>query len=506
MNALICIWISLASAGAAAAENPPNVLLAISDDQSHAHNSFAGCRAVNTPAFDRVAREGVFFRNAMGASPGCSPCRASLLTGRHPWQIEQAGTHASSFPTDYVVFPDLLEKAGYWIGYTGKGWGPGNWKVSGRTRNPAGPEFSQLKTVPPFSGMSKNDYAANFDDFLAQRPPGKPFYFWFGAQEPHRGYEKGSGLKSGKKLEDVVVPPFLPDTPEVRSDILDYCVEIEWFDRQLGRMLQSLDEAGELENTLVIVTSDNGMPFPRAKANCYEYGFHMPLAIRWGARVPGGRSVDDVVGFVDLTATILDACGVEPLVTSPISGRSILNILTSSEQGLVDATRTSAWCAQERHSSSRYNNWTYPQRALRTTKYLYIRNFQPDRWPAGDPRLLKNDGSLGPMHGAYHDIDAGPTLRLLAAGSEDPVLGRFLQLAVAKRPAEELFDIVQDPGCLTNLADDPAFAQTKAELARQMTTYLEQTGDPRATGEGDIWETYPRYSPIRSFPPPPAQR
>jgi uncharacterized sulfatase len=499
---LAATGIAAAAPAATGDTKRPNILLAISDDQSFAHTSVAGFKAVKTPAFDRVANEGVLFRNAFGASPGCSPCRASLLTGRHTWQIEQAGTHASSCPTNYVVFPDLLEQAGYWVGCTGKGWGPGNWKVSGRTRNPAGPDFSRRTTTPPFKGIARNDYAANFDDFLAQRPKGKPFYFWYGAQEPHRDYEKGSGLKLGKKLEDVVVPSFLPDTPEVRSDLLDYCVEIEWCDAHLARMLKSLESAGELDNTLVIVTSDNGMPFPRAKANCYEYGFHMPLAIRWGARAPAGRSVDDVVGFVDLTATILDVCGVQPSAINPISGRSLLNILTSPKQGLVDATRTSAWCARERHSSSRYNNWTYPQRALRTPQYLYIRNFKPDRWPAGDPRLLRNDGSLGPMHGAYEDVDVGPTKNLLAGGYDDPVLGKFLQLAVAKRPAEELFDIVKDPDCLHNLAADPAFAKVKNDLAVQLTDYLKQTGDPRVSGNGDIWETYPRYSNIRKFPQP----
>lgn len=489
--------------GAPKAHDPrPNILIAISDDQSFAHTSAAGFKALRTPAFDRVAREGILFRNAFAASPGCSPCRAALLTGRHTWEIEQAGTHASSFPANYVVFPDLLEQAGYFIGCTGKGWGPGDWKVSGRTRNPAGPAFIQRKLTPPFKGISNNDYAGNFQDFLAERPQGKPFYFWYGATEPHRSYEKGSGLKSGKKLEDVVVPPFLPDTPEVRSDILDYCVEIEWFDTHLGRMLKTLEDSGELDNTLVIVTSDNGMPFPRAKANCYEYGIHMPLAIRWAAKAPAGRVVDDIVGFVDLTATILEAGGAKPPVTHPISGRSILNILTSTKQGLVDSTRTAAWSARERHSSSRYNNWTYPQRALRTPQFLYIRNFKPDRWPAGDPQLLKDDGSLGPMHGGYCDIDGGPTLKFLVDNCDAPDIGKYLQLAVARRPAEELFDITKDPGCLKNLAADPAFAQAKQGLSRQLLDYLKQTADPRVVGNGEIWETYPRYSPVRKFPPP----
>lgn len=490
---------------ATAASGRPNILLAISDDQSFAHTSAAGCKAVQTPAFDRVAREGILFRNAFAASPGCSPCRAALLTGRHTWQIEQAGTHASSFPTNYVVFPDLLEQAGYFIGYTGKGWGPGNWKISGRTRNPAGPDFTKRKTTPPLKGISNNDYAANFRDFLAQRPKDKPFYFWYGGTEPHRDYERGAGLKAGKKLEDVTVPTFLPDAPEVRSDILDYGVEIEWFDTHLGRMLKTLEDAGELDNTLVLVTSDNGMPFPRAKANCYEYGIHMPLAIRWGAKAPAGRVVDDPVGFVDLTATILDVCGAAPPTAYPMAGRSILNLLTSRDQGRLDPSRTAVFSARERHSSSRYDNWTYPQRALRTSQFLYIRNFKPDRWPAGDPQKLNADGTLGPRHGGYHDIDGGPTLKFLVEQRDDPAVGKYLELAVAKRPAEELFDILKDPGCLHNLAADPAFAKTRDQLSRQLMDYLRQTGDPRVIGNGDVWESYPRYSPIRKFPPPEAE-
>jgi uncharacterized sulfatase len=106
------------------------------------------------------------------------------------------------------------------------------------------------------------------------------------------------------------------------------------------------------------------------------------------------------------------------------------------------------------------------------------------------------------MHGAYHDIDGGPTLDLLTTGANDPFVGKFLQLAVAKRPAEEWFDIVKDRGCLTNLVGNPTFTKVRRELAGQRTDYLKQTGDPRATSTGDIWETYPRYSPIRKFPPP----
>ena len=480
----------------------PNILIAISDDQSFAHTSATGYKAVSTPNFDRIAHEGVLFRNGFAGCPGCSPSRASLLTGRHVWQIEEAGTHLSSFPKKYAVYPDLLEAEGYAVGYTGKGWGPGNWKIGGFTRNPAGPTFNERKLTPPTTGISNVDYAGNFEAFLTKREKDQPFCFWYGATEPHTDYEKGSGLKAGKRLEDVVVPSFLPDTPEVRGDILDYCLEIEWFDSQLGKMLKLLETAGELDNTLVIVTSDNGMPFPRSKATCYEYGIHEPLAIRWGAKVPGGRTVDDLVGFVDLTATILEATGTKPPASYPISGRSIMNILGSTKQGLVDPSRTVAWAARERHTSARYNNWSYPQRALRTPQYLYIRNFKPDRWPMGDPREIKADGSLGQVDGAYCDMDLGVTRNFMVHNQDDPVLGKYLQLAVAKRPAEELFDIIKDPDCLNNLAENPEFETTNKELSRQMMDYLKKTGDPRVLGNGDVWETYPRYSNIRKFPPP----
>ena len=506
---LALLLVPLAELQAAGTSTParPNILFAVSDDQSHAHTSYEGYKAVNTPAFDRVAREGVFFRNGFAASPGCSPSRAAFLTGRHTWQIEQAGTHSSSFPAKYVAFPDLLEQAGYFVGMTGKGWAPGNFQVDGRLRNPAGPEFSKRTTKPPHTGINRNDYAANFADFFSARPKGQPFYFWYGATEPHRNYEKGVGLKTGKKLEDAPPPPFLPDTPEVRSDILDYCVEIEWFDAHLGRMLKLLEEAGELDNTLVIVTSDNGMPFPRAKGNTYEYGFHVPLAVRWGARARGGRSVDDLIGFVDLSATILDAAGVQhPSNKYPPSGRSIINILTSPKEGVVDQSRTAVYAARERHSSARYNNWTYPQRALRTTNFLYIRNFRPDRWPAGDPVLLRDDGTLDGPHSGYKDMDeGGPTLEFLIAKADDPTLGKYLQLAVAQRPAEELYDIKHDPGCLNNLAAVSKYADTRRGLATQLDDYLRQTGDARVLDGGEIWETYPRYAPIRKFPKPDSQ-
>jgi uncharacterized sulfatase len=484
----LCALLSLADV--AVAQNRPNILLAIADDWSHPYASAYGSKMVSTPAFDRVAKEGVLFKNAFTATPGCSPSRASLLTGQHSWRLREAGTHASSFPRDLQVYPDLLENAGYFIGVCGKAWGPGNFQTSGWRRNPAGPAFNVRAEDRP-AGMSNTDYADSFARFLKERPKDKPFCFWYGCQEPHRGYEKGSGLKAGKKLADAEVPPFLPDTPEVRSDLLDYAVEIEHFDSHLGKMLAALEQAGELDNTLVVVCSDNGMPFPRAKANLYEYGTHMPLAVRWPAKVKGGRTVGDFASHVDLAPTFLAACGLP--IPEAMTGRNLLPVLARAPSQDDKLLTDHVFTARERHSSSRPNNLGYPCRAIRTSEYLFIRNLKPELWPAGDPKTKGGQD-------AYHDIDEGPSLTELIRGADDPAIKPFLDLAVAKRPAEELFYLKDDPATVKNVASDPAHAAAKSKLRSQLDDFLTKTSDARMTANGDVWESYPRYSAIREFP------
>ena len=507
----LAVSLSCQAPTASQTDDRPNILLVISDDQSHPHASAYGYQAIQTPGFDRIASEGILFTQAFAASPGCSPSRAALLTGLHCWQLEHAGTHASAFDSKYVSYPELLGEAGYFVGFTGKGWGPGNFEIGGRKENPAGPAW-QDKTLEAPEGIANTDYAENFRSFLAAKPNEQPFCFWMGGKEPHRRFKRGIGLEHGKDPEKVVVPEFLPDRPEIRSDILDYCFEIEWFDRHLLKAIQLLEETDMLENTLIIVTSDNGMAFPRAKANAYEYGIHMPFAVRWGKRVQAGRTVNDLIGFVDVAPTILEAAGVNHPGTFPMSGRSFMALLTSNKSGVLEPERNGVYASRERHSSSRYHSLAYPQRALRTDKYLYIRNFKSERWPAGTPQkfgtvnYLKfselENARLGPMHGGYHDIDACPTLDFLIENRDDPEIGHFLGWSVDKRPIEELFDIKADPACLNNLIDDDAHASIKAELSQRLMNYLKQTGDPRATANGDIWETYPRYSRLRKFPVP----
>jgi N-sulfoglucosamine sulfohydrolase len=463
----------------------PNILFVIADDWSWPHASISGAKELHTPAFDRVAREGVLFTNCHVAAPSCTPSRGAILTGQYHWRLKAGGNLWSVLPAEFKVYPDILEEHGYRVGYTGKGWGPGDIADAGRSRNPAGPEYNQQRHSPPF-GMHPTDYAANFKAFLEDRPDDEPFCFWYGAFEPHRAYEPGMGAASGKDPANVEVPAIFPDDDEVRNDILDYFVEIEHFDAHLGKMMILLEERGELENTLIVVTSDNGMPFPRAKSNLYRWGTHMPLAVRWGQRIKGGRVVEDLVSQTDFAPTFLEAAGIS--ARPEMTGKSLLALLTSVGSGPVH--RDHLLTGKERHAWVRQGGLGYPCRAIRTAEYLYIRNFKPERWPAGDPQPREDNDPPG----AYGDIDDGPT-KFFMRSSEDPQGKRLWDLAVAKRPAEELYDLATDPDELVNIADDTRFAETKRQLAARLMQELDATGDPRASGSGDEWDSFEYYAP-----------
>ncbi|MBN1491979.1 MAG: sulfatase [Phycisphaerae bacterium] len=466
-------------------KNRPNILLCISDDQSWLHAGAYGNKTVRTPHFDRVARQGVLFTHAFCAAPSCTPSRSALLTGQDIWRLERGGVLYGTLPATFKVYPRMLEDSGYTVGFTGKGWAPGNYKAGGRTCDPTGNEYARRRNPePPARSISPCDYAGNFADFLENRTPGKPFCFWYGAFEPHRPYEPGVGARTDKAPDDVIVPEFLPNVPEIRKDLLDYYFEIEWFDRHLGQMITLLEEAGELENTIIAVTSDNGMPFPRAKSTLYDHGVRMPLAICWGRQVKPGRVVDDLVSLTDLAPTFLEAAGLP--VPAEMTGRSLLSVLRSDKAGQVDPTRDHIFTALERHAWCRPEGATYPMRALRTTGWLYIRNYEPHRWPAGDPDFISSHMGL------YGEIDNGPAKTYMIEHKDDPAVARLFQLGFGRRPAEELYDAAKDPCQLHNLAADPAAAEVKRRLRDQLEQHLRQTGDPRAEGKSP-WDRYPYY-------------
>lgn len=493
-------WFALWGLLVSAVQAAPNILFAIADDQSYPYTSAYGSKSVQTPAFDRLAAEGVLFHNAFAPAPQCSPCRAAILTGRNIWEIEEAGTHSSYFPKKFPVFTRELESIGYHVGYTGKPWGPGNFADAGWTRNPVGTGYNQAQLTPPTSGIKANDYAGNFHDFLTNRRDDQPFFFWFGASEPHRSYEFGSGAKAGKDLADAEVPGFLPDTETVRHDVLDYAREIEWFDQHLGRMLKMLEEAGELENTIVVVTADNGMPFPSAKANLQEYGTHVPLVISGPEFFKGGREVQDLASLIDLTPTFLEFAGADRM--RGLTGRSLLPLLKYGKEH-----RDHVLTGRERHSHSHPDNHGYPARAIRTDDFLYVWNVKPDRWPAGMPvpEGLTEEQISGSFSSdfksigdGYADIDGSPSKTVIldnpAAHAEQ------FALAVAKRPGEQLYDVRHDPDCVNNLADDPKYAPVRQELRQRLLAELRGQNDPRVSGTGHLIESYPRFGSMRYYP------
>lgn len=503
-----CLLISVALAVSgqallAAAPAPrPNILIAMSDDQSFPHTGIAGCGFVETPAFDRIAESGVLFTNAIAASPGCGPSRAAIALGRYPWQNEHSGTHHSLWLKKFTPFNDILAKHGYFVGFTGKGVTPGEHALGGRALDPAGPEFNEFRIKPRTNkSLDPTDYARNFEAFLAEKPEGTPFCFQLLAKEPHRSFKTGSGLKPGKQLADVEVPPFLPDTPEVRRDLLDYAHEIEWFDTHLARCLALLEARGELANTIVIVTSDNGMAFPSAKALCYEYGIHVPLAIAWGAQVAGGRRVDDPVSLIDFYPTLFEILRIPLPERFPVSGMSLAGQLLGDVEKPLE--RDAVFSSRERHSSSRWMNLGYPQRCIRTRDFLYVWNFHPERWPAGSPQRISRNGRL--VRG-YFDVDDVAAHTQSSAAFLLENAGAFPaahQLAFGKRPQEELFDIRTDPGCTHNLAQAPSHQEIRADLKRRLFEFLKETGDPRVVGpDPEIFESYLRYGEIRDFPKP----
>ena len=447
---------------APAADHRPNILYCLADDWSWPHAGVYGDKVVHTPTFDRVAREGILFNFCFSTAPSCTPSRAAMLTGQYPHRLEEGSCLHSFLPKRFPVYPDLLEQSGYAVGFTRKGWGPGDFKAGGRDRNPAGPLF------PTFAG------------FLSKVPDGKPFCFWFGSHDPHRAYEPGSGAKSGLKTNNVVGPPFWPDNEVSRNDVLDYYSRVERYDRDVGELLELLAKAGKLDDTIVVMTGDNGWPFPRCKANLYDGGTRQPLAIRWPARIKAGQVCDDFINLMDLAPTFLEAAQLKPL--PEMTGRSFFGLLTGAEK---PGTRNAVFVERERHANVRAGDLGYPARAIRTREFLYIRNFRPNRWPAGDPEPYKDPNRR------FGDCDDGPTKNWIIDHKDEA--SKYFNLCFAKRPEEELYDLRKDPHQINNVAAVTDYADAKKTLRQRLDQWMKDTRDPRAVKDDDHWDRFPYF-------------
>ncbi len=466
----------------------PNILFCISDDQSWIHTSVAGDPVVKTPHFDRIAKEGLLFTNSFTACPSCSPSRAAILTGQDFWRLEEGGLLFGRLRKDFPIYTKLLTDAGYAVGQVGKGYGPAHQEFDFTWQSPCGESWDveqELEEQEEEEGIEMIDYAAGFSQFMEAKKKDQPFCFWYGGYEPHRDFVYGSGQKAGLDPKKVNVPPFLPDSEEIRNDISDYLYEIEHFDKHLGKMLQTLETHGELDNTIIIVTSDNGMPFPRAKATAYNYGTHMPLAIRWGKGIKNpGRIIEDFVNHIDFAPTFLEMAGLK--APHNMTGKSLLPIFNSTSEGLVDKNRTMTVTGLERHVWARPEGKPYPTRAIYTKDFVYIRNYEPDRWPMGNPDFVASH------QGLYGDIDAGPTKSYMLKHQNNKKVNTLFEMSFGKRPLEELYKR-DDPEQLNNLANDPKYQSIKKNLSQRLISYQKQTNDPRVEGKS-LWDDYPFYA------------
>ena len=469
----------LAVSAAFAAPSRPNILFAIADDWGP-HASAYGTPWVKTPNFDRIAKEGLLFNNAYTPNAKCAPSRACILTGRNSWQLKEAANHICYFPPEFKGWGEALAEKGWNVGHTTKGWGPGvALDAGGKPRLMTGTAWNKRKAPPPTTEITNCDYSANFNDFLKASSDGKPWCFWYGAVEPHRAYEFGSGMKKGgKKLTDIDhVPAYWPDNEVIRNDMLDYAFEVEHFDRHLGRMIAELEKRGLLDNTLVIVTADHGMPVPRSKGNANVQANHVPFAVMWknGISQPG-RVIDDFISFVDLAPTLLEVAGVPwnetAMAESP--GRSLTDLFA----GKPVHKRDHVLIGKERNDVGRPNDWGYPIRAIVKRDSVFIENFEPTRWPGGNPET------------GYMECDAGATKSFILDAHRKNPADPFWQLCFGMRPASEFYDLKADPDFVKNLSADPRASGMRDQLHAE----LKQQGDPRMSGHGDVFDHYEHAS------------
>ncbi len=520
---LRCALLSLLLPLPLLADERPNIVFAFADDWGRYASAYAKLEPggpsdiVRTPNFDRVASEGVLFRNAFVNAPSCTPCRSSLLSGQHFWRTNRAAIlQGAIWDGSIPAYPLMLQKAGYHIGFTYKVWSPGSpadapyGAAANRFAKRGGQfnGFSQFlkrnkeKSIQVSKGKLLDIARGNFKDFLAARENDEPLCYWFGPTNVHRKWIKGSG----KQYWDLdpndlkgKLPPFLPDVHEVRQDFADYLGEVMAFDAGLGVIIEELEKLDELENTILVVSGDHGAPgFPRGKCNLYDFGVAVPLAIRWGSKVKAGRVVDDFVCLPDLAPTFLEAGGVKP--PAVMTGNSLLPVLLSGKSGLVDPKRDHVVVGRERHvAAARNDNLPYPQRAIRTKDFLYIHNFEPDRWPMGTgPGHGKPTGEMPSFEqlqkntfAAYGDLDASPTKAYIMSRHKDPAMEKFVDFTVGRRPREELYDLKSDPHQINNVAANETYSEALKQLRERLMNTLKETGDPRVSEDPVRFEQSP---------------
>ncbi|MBB3696995.1 sulfatase-like hydrolase/transferase [Flammeovirga yaeyamensis] len=451
----------------------PNILFCIADDAGMFMSAY-GSKFVNTPSFDKVAKNGLLFMNAYTPIAASGPSRSVVLTGRNPWELEQAGREGVVFPSKFKTYVEALNEQGYLVGYTGRSWDAGDPGImNNQPRKLTGKSFNKFKMIPPTQSISSDDYSKNFEYFLSQQKENEPWAFWYGSREPHRNYTFRSGVNvGGKSLSDIKkkdIYKFLPDNDTTRHDLLDYATEMEYSDHHLGKMLDLLHKTNQLDNTIVIVTSDNGIPFPRVKGMEYERSIHLPLAIMWGKGINNpGRVINDYISFTDIAPTILEVANISSKSKmEEMSGKSFTDIFYTDREGWIDSDRNYILIGKEKNHINQFSENDYPVRGLVMDNYLYLQNY-------------KNNNLLQiPARSSKIAREINPTYEWILKQKMENLHNNYWDWAHSTPEKIELYDIHKDPDCLNNLSKLSAYQKQINLMSELMTEKLKKQNDPR---------------------------
>ena len=413
------------------ANERPNFVIFVADDMAWEDCGAYGHPSIRTPNIDALAADGMRFDRAYLTCSSCSPSRCSILTGRYPHSTGAAELHLP-LPADQTLFSRSLQRAGYWTAAVGK------WHLGEAVAD----QFDYRESARP------EQMGVAWIKALRDRPRDQPLFLWAAHSDPHRDYQPGA-VDPPHQPNDVIVPPFLPDTPKVREDIALYYDEIARFDQHIGMVLDELNRQGIAENTFILLISDNGRPFPHCKTHVHVPGVRTPFIVRWPGQVRRGTTTPHVISTVDIAPTILDLAGVEPL--KGFQGRSIAPLLSS----------TNAPIRQFAFSEHNWHDYRAFERAVHSPTYCYVKNWLPNT--PGTPPV---DAVTSPTYAEMKRLRQEGKLNTNQQGCfETP------------RPFEFLFDVETDPNCRVNLANDPKLQPTLDQLRRELQRWQEETGD-----------------------------
>lgn len=429
----------------------PNFLVFIADDVSWNDFGCYGNEAARTPNIDRLAKEGLTFNNAYLTASSCSPSRASIMTGRYPHNNGDASELHRPWAAHLQTFPELLRTKGYYTALAGKFHMDQIKQDDGEKKlNNAFDRAEKQTRVPGNSGGH-----GNWLKVTKERPRNQPFFFWFAAIDAHRGWDgdkewDGQSYGSKHKPENVIVPPFMVDTPETRADLASYYNEVTRFDHFVGLVIDELKKQDALENTVVIVMADNGRPFPRAKTRLHDAGMKTPFVVRWPAGIErGGETRDSLISVIDIAPTFLELAGVPAAET--MQGVSFLPVIKSD-------------AAIRKHAFSEHNWHDYEAhgRSVRDDDgWIYIRNARPEKGWIGPA-----DSVSSPSHVDLQKLQAAGKLNAAQA-----------DVLLEPRPSEELYFTPDNPLQINNLVDDEMSAERLSKLRQIMDQWQEETGD-----------------------------